>query len=68
MEHDLKSFKMEHDLKTINMEDNLKKIRMKDSASWVFPKWVKSNGHRKKREEEKVSVNNGQVNVWTNNV
>ena len=41
------------------------------SASWVSPKWVKSNKRRKKEEEEeraKVSVNNGQVNAWTKNL
>ena len=28
------------------------------------PKWVKSNAHR--RRKKKISVNNGQVNSWTN--
>ena len=41
----------------------------KKSASWVFPKWVKSNERKEKREKKKktkVSVNNVQVNAWTN--
>ena len=43
----------------------------KKSASWVTPKWMKSNEHREKdRKKErkrraKVSVNNGQYILHT---
>ena len=38
------------------------------SASWVSPKWVKSNARRRKKERKrkKVTVKNDQVNAWTN--
>ena len=34
--------------------------KYEDPATWVSPKWVKSNELRKKRERGKVSVNIGQ--------
>ena len=35
----------------------------KKSASWISPKWVKINKHRKREKRVKVSVNNGEVNA-----
>ena len=37
----------------------------KKSASWVSPKWVKSNEHRKKREERKSVLTMVRTNAWT---
>ena len=40
---------------------------LKKSVFLVFPKWVKSN-ERRKRERQKVSVNNGQYKRIDQNI